>query len=251
MVGIGPGDIALLTQQALAALGDCEVVIGYKTYTRLIGNLVNDKKVISLDMHDEIKRAKLAIKKASQGKDVCVISGGDAGIYGMAGLILELLNKEEKDRIKIEFIPGIPAVSACASLLGAPLMHDFVVISLSDLLTDKELIEKRVRLGCQADFIIVFYNPKSKKRRLLFERIWQILMKYKSSHTPVGIVQNAYRDNEKVEITNLKDMLNSKIIDMSTTIIVGNTKTYVKGKFMITPRGYNLARGKNRRSFTR
>ena len=244
IAGIGPGDIGFLNQRVREALNECQVVVGYKTYVRLLGSLINDKEIISSGMTEEIKRAKLAIKKAVDGEKVCLISSGDPGIYGMAGVVLELLNDDDKKKIEIQIIPAISAASACASLLGAPLMHDFAVISLSDLLTDKKLIRKRIKLAAQGDFVIVFYNPKSKKRIEPLKNAWQILMKYKSPQTPVGIVRNAYRKNEEAEITELKSMLSSKIIDMFSTIIVGNSKTYVRGKYMITPRGYDFKKEK-------
>ncbi len=244
IVGIGPGDIDLLSQRAQEAIRKSRIVIGYKTYIKLLSSLTDGKEIVSSGMTEEIERVKLAIKKASEGKRVCLVSSGDSGIYGMAGVALELLSKVEKGKIKIEIIPGISAACACASLLGAPLMHDFVTISLSDLLTDKKLIEKRVELAARGDFVIVFYNPKSRKRIAPLKDAWQILMKYKSPKTPVGIVRNAYRDNEKVEITELRNMLRSEKIDMFTTVIVGNSKTYVKDKYMVTPRGYNFREGR-------
>jgi precorrin-3B C17-methyltransferase len=233
-----------LSQRAKEALNECQVVVGYKTYIKLLGSLIDGKEVISSDMTEEIKRAKFAIKKALDGRNVCLISSGDPGIYGMVGIVLELLSEESLKKLKIQIIPAISAASACASLLGAPLMHDFAAISLSDLLTDKRLIEKRIESAAKADFVIVFYNPKSKKRIEPLKAAWQILMRYKSPQTPVGIVRNAYRKNEEVEITELKNMLRLKIIDMFTTIIVGSSKTYVKGKYMITPRGYEFKKEK-------
>lgn len=244
MVGIGPGNPEYLTQRARQAIKESQVIVGYKTYLKLLGNLTFGKEVISSGMTQEVERAKYAIKKAQDGQKVCVVSGGDPGIYGMAGIVLELLFCKEENKVSIEVIPGIPAASSCASLLGSPLMHDFVTISLSDILTDKKLIEKRVALACQGDFVIVFYNPKSRKRTLPLNKAWQILMKYKSGHTPVGIVRNAYRYGQEIEVMELKDMLSSKIIDMFTTIIVGNAKTYVRGNFMITPRGYKISKGR-------
>ena len=223
------------------------MIIGYKTYIKLLGNLTDNKEVVSSGMTEEIKRAKLAIKKALEGRKVCIVSSGDPGIYGMAGIVFELLSKDQLDKIKIEVIPSIPAASSCASLLGAPLMHDFVTVSLSDRLTEKKLIEKRVKKACQGDFVIVFYNPQSKSRIMPLKDAWRILMKHKSPQTPVGIVRNAYRGNERIEITELKDLFRSEIIDMFTTIIVGNSGTYVKGKYMITPRGYNLKKEKKKR----
>jgi len=240
ILGIGPGDAGLLSHRADRALRDCQVIVGYKTYIKLLEGLVAGKEIVSSGMTQESRRGREAIKKALEGKDVCLISSGDPGIYGMAGVILELLRKGEENRIRIEVIPGITAASSCASLLGAPLMNDFAVISLSDLLTNLKLIEERVESACQGDFVIVFYNPKSMKRVRPLERAWQILMRHKSPQTPVGIVRNAQREDEEVTITCLKDMLTSKRIDMGTTIIVGNSKTYVKGQYMITPRGYKF-----------
>lgn len=214
--------------------------MGYKAYLQLLNGLVAGKEIISSGMTQEVRRAGLAVEKALAGNDVCLISSGDPGIYGMAGVILELLGKEEAEKIEIEIIPGITAASSCASLLGAPLMNDFAVISLSDLLTDPRIIERRVESACQGDFVIVFYNPKSKKRIKPLETAWQILMKYRSPQTPVGIVRNARRANEEVVIISLEDMFKVEQIDMGTTVVVGNSKTYVKGRYMITPRGYEL-----------
>ena len=226
-----------MSRKARDAINGCHVIVGYRTYIKLLGELVAGKEVISFGMTEEVRRAKCAMKRALQGKRVCLISGGDPGIYGMAGLVLELMDSKNKKNFRIEIIPAVSSASACASLLGAPLMHDFAVISLSNLLTDDELIKKRVELAARADFIIVFYNPKSKRRTAPLKAAWKILMKYKSPETPVGIVRNAYRNGEEVEITNLKDMQKSEI-NMFTTIIVGNAGTYVKGGYMITPRGY-------------
>jgi len=230
-----------LTERAKEALDECQIIVGYKGYIKLLGKLAAKKDTISSGMTKEIERAAFAIENASQGRRVCLISSGDAGIYGMAGAALELLGNQ-KPPVSLEIIPGITAASSCASLLGAPLANDFAVISLSDLLTDKKLIKKRVEAAAKGDFVIVFYNPKSKKRTAPLEDAWRILMKHRSSATPVGIVRNAYRENEKVRIVELKDMLRSEIIDMFTTIIVGNSGTYVKGKYMVAPRGYKNQR---------
>lgn len=242
IIGIGPGDRNSLSPRAYRAIQGCQVIVGYKAYLQLLNDLVAGKEIISSGMTQEVRRAEEAIEKALAGKDVCLISSGDPGIYGMAGVVLELLKKEKVGKIPIEIIPGITAASSCASLLGAPLMNDFAVISLSDLLTDRGIIEKRIESACQGDFVIVFYNPKSKKRIKPLEKAWQILMKYRSPRTPVGIVRNARRADEEVIITSLKNMITAKQIDMGTTVIVGNSKTYVKGRYMVTPRGYKLKR---------
>jgi len=245
IVGIGPGNRDSLSPRACKAIQGCQIIVGYKGYLQLVdhlldGNLVVGKEILSSGMTKEVRRAEMAIEKALAGNDVCLISSGDPGIDGMAGVILELLREEDAKRISIEIIPGITAASSCASILGAPLMNDFAVISLSDLLTDSEIIENRTRSACLGDFVIVFYNPKSKKRTKPLEKAWRILMKYRSPLTPVGIVRNAMRADEKVIITSLKRMLALKQIDMGTTIIVGNSKTFTKGNYMITPRGYEL-----------
>ncbi|MBI5124330.1 MAG: precorrin-3B C(17)-methyltransferase [Candidatus Omnitrophica bacterium] len=240
MVGIGPGDAGHMSQRARKAIEQSQVLIGYKTYIGLVGNLVRGKEVISSGMTEEIERAKFAIENARGGKRVCLISSGDPGVYGMAGLVLELLEKNDLDKIEIDIIPGIISANACASLLGAPLMHDFAVISLSDLLTDLGLIKRRIESAAKSDFVIVLYNPKSAGRIIPFNKACDILVRYKSPHTPVGIVRNAYRDNQEVIITTLKELISSKKVNMATTIIIGNSKTYLKGGYMITPRGYDL-----------
>ncbi len=191
-------------------------------------------------MTQEIVRANKAIEKALAGKIVCVISSGDPGIYGMAGLILELLKKSDIEKLRIEIIPGITAASACASLLGAPLAQDFVVISLSDLLVTRKEIERKLKYAVRADFVVVLYNPKSKSRIKPLERAWSIISQYRSAQTPVGIVRNAYRDYQYLRVTQLKNVGRIKDIDMATTIIIGNSRTYVKGRYMITSRGYDI-----------
>src|SRR3989339_531395 len=235
VVGIGPGSLDLLTLRAEKAIRESQVIAGYKTYVELLGDLSKGKELVSTGMTQEVERARQAIDKAKEGFRVCLVSSGDPGVYGMAGLVLELL--QEDDKIKVEIIPGVMASSGSAAILGAPLMHDFAVISLSDLLTDLKLIEERVKAAAKADFVIALYNPKSTKRTEPFKRAWQILMNYKSPQTPVGIVRNCEREKQEVSITTLKDMLTYEPIDMVTTIIVGNSQTYVKGKYLITPRG--------------
>ena len=236
-----------MTPRAYRALQDCKVIVGYKAYLQLLdrllaGGLFTGKEIISSGMTQELGRARMAIEKAFSGNDVCLVSSGDPGIYGMAGVVLEFLGKEKNAKIPIEIVPGVTAASSCAGLLGAPLMNDFAVISLSDLLTDSKVIEKRVRSACRGDFVIVFYNPKSKKRIKPFEKAWQILMKYRPPQTPVGIVRNAKRADEEATIIRLKDMLKARQIDMGATVIVGNSQTFIKGGYMITPRGYERKR---------
>lgn len=231
-----------MSQSVREAISGSQVIVGYNTYIKLLGDLIDGKEVISSGMTNELKRAHQAIEKALEGKNVCLVSSGDPGVYGMASVALELLKSKDANRLKVEIIPGIMAATACASLLGAPLGHDFAVISLSDLLTDWKEIEERLQTATKADFVIVLYNPSSKARLKPLNKAWKIISTYRSCHTPVGIVRNAYRDGEEVRITTLKEAPLSKDIDMATTIIVGNSKTYIKNGYMITPRGYKFSR---------
>ena len=182
----------------------------------------------------------MALAKAKEGKTVAMISSGDPGIYGMAGLVLELAQGMDID---VETVPGITAAASGASLLGAPLMHDFAVISLSDRLTEWELIQKRLDAAAMADFIIVLYNPRSKGRPTHIETARTIFLKHKKETTPVGIVKNIGRDGEEVILTTLKDM-NIEDVDMFSTVFIGNEQTYIKDGKMITPRGYLEKKGK-------
>ncbi len=194
-------------------------------------------------MRQELERVHLALERAISGKIVSLVSSGDAGIYGMAGLVLEvcrakgILLAPEPEGLQITFIPGVPAFAAAGSLLGAPLMHDFAAISLSDLLTPWEIIEKRLRMAAEADFVITLYNPKSKKRDWQIVRAQEILLDYRQGSTPVGIVSRATREGEEVTITDLENML-SFPIDMQTVVIIGNSRTFSHGPFLVTPRGY-------------
>ncbi|MDO8488491.1 MAG: precorrin-3B C(17)-methyltransferase [Candidatus Omnitrophota bacterium] len=237
---MGPGDLAQLSRRAYEALNESQVIVGYSTYIKLLGKIIAKKELISFGMTQEIIRANEAIKKALEGRTVCVISSGDPGIYGMAGLILELLKNSDIKKLRIEIIPGITAASASASLLGAPLAQDFAVISLSDLLVSRQEIEKKLKYALKADFVIVLYNPKSKSRVKPLKRAWSIIRQYRAGQTPVGIVRDAYRDCQNLRIIRLKDVNRIKGIDMTTTIIVGNSRTFVKGRYMVTRRGYKI-----------
>ncbi|RLC36049.1 MAG: precorrin-3B C(17)-methyltransferase [Candidatus Nealsonbacteria bacterium] len=236
IVGIGPGSIEYMSLKAYDTIKKANIIVGYKSYIKMIEELVDGKELISTGMTGEVARAQRAIDEALNGKEVVVISSGDPGVYGMAGLVLELLGSN-KIKIDVEIIPGITAANAIASSLGAPLMNDFVVISLSNLLTPGELIVKRLKYAASGDFVIIIYNPKSSKRIEQIVKAREIFLKYRNSKTPVGIVRNCKRLREEIIITNLDEMLDYKI-DMLTTIIIGNSETYVNGKFMITPRGY-------------
>jgi precorrin-3B C17-methyltransferase len=224
--------------RAVEVIKNSDCVIGYKTYINLIKDLVEDKEVITSGMRSEIERASLAIEKAEAGKVVSVISSGDPGVFGMAGLVLEVA-KNFKQRIPIEVVPGIPSENAAAALLGAPLMHDHVTISLSDLLTPWDVIEKRVRLAAEGDFVVVLYNPKSSERKWQIEKTIEILLSRKPSDTPVGIVKSAMRKKQNIIITNLGTVLEHPI-DMTTIVIVGNSTTFVYDNYMVTKRGYKV-----------
>lgn len=239
VVGIGPGNLWDMTLRARNAIAAADVVVGYNTYIDLIQTLLEGKKIVCTGMMGEIERCRVALQEAAQGADTVIISSGDAGVYGMAGLALELLLKLPEDQ-RPEFggvIAGVSAVNAAASLLGAPLMHDFAVISLSNLLTPWEKIEKRVELAAQGDFVIALYNPKSHKRVQNIEIVRNILLKYRKPETPVGIVTDASRANEHKVITTLAEFTQEEIT-MVSIVIIGNSETYVQDGYMITPRGY-------------
>ncbi len=246
IVGTGPGNIAHLTAAAREAIADSSTIVGYTSYIDLIKPLLTDKNIVSTGMMQEIDRCRTAIQLAFNGETVALVSGGDAGIYGMAGLVYELLELEHghsatdetRQTPEVRVIPGISAIQAAASTLGAPLMHDFAVISLSDLLTPWELIKTRLEAAARADFVIVIFNPRSKSRVTQIEEAQRIISAVRPKQTPAGIVRNACRDEEQVTVTNLGTLLEHEI-DMSTIVFIGNSSTFVDscGR-MITPRGY-------------
>ncbi len=237
VVGIGPGDLKHMTYEAREAIESADTVVGYKTYLDLIVPLLNGKDVVSSGMTKEVERCREALRLAAAGRTVALVSSGDAGVYGMAGLVLELSPAEG---IKIVIVPGVSAVQAAASVLGAPLMHDFAVISLSDLLTPWELIEKRLAAAAAADFVVALYNPRSKGRVHHIQRAQELLLASCSPETPVGIVRNACREGEEKILATLGAIpLDS--IDMFSLVIIGNSATYVDGHGrMVTPRGYSV-----------
>lgn len=239
MIGIGPGSLEDMTPRARKAIEAAAVVAGYNTYIKLIEPLLADKQVIGTAMMQEIERCRMAVDEAAAGRDTVVVSSGDAGVYGMAGLVLELiLQRKESQRPAFGgIIAGVSAVNAAASVLGAPLMHDFAVISLSNLLTPWELIRKRIEMAAQGDFVTALYNPKSKKRVQNIEEVREIMLKHRDPQTPVGIVTAASRDKEAKVISTLADFTKEDI-NMFSMVIIGNSQTYVKEGWMITPRGY-------------
>lgn len=240
IVGFGPGDHDHLTFRAKEAIAEAEVVIGYTTYIDLVRDLVDGKEVIQTSMQEEVSRAKKTVDMAEQGRTVAIVSSGDAGIYGMAGLIYEVLHERKwvpETGIEVEVVPGVTAASSVAALVGAPLVHDFAAISLSDLLTPLDLIYKRVEAAASADFVIAIYNPKSGRRTKQIVETQRIISEHRSPSTPVAIVKSAFRDAQNVVLTDLEHMLDYDI-GMLTTIIVGNSQSFVFQGKMITPRGY-------------
>jgi len=236
IVGIGPGGTGHLTKKAMDVLLGSEYIIGNGTYLDQIQDIIQDKKIIRSGMGGEVERARKAVEL---GKDhiVSIISGGDANVYGMAGIVLEVAQKA--DDIEIEVIPGVTAISAAASLLGAPLINDFAIISLSDLLTPQKMIDQRLKSAAEADFVIAIYNPKSRSRKENFGRAMEIIRKYRNENTPVGIVKNATREGETVIATTLGSLMEyDDIIDMSTIVLIGNSESKLWNNRIITPRGY-------------
>jgi precorrin-3B C17-methyltransferase len=236
LVGLGPGAKDHMSFKAEKVIKESDIIIGYKTYLDLIKELIEGKETISKGMKQEMERAKLAVEKAKEGKDTAIISSGDPGIYAMASAVFEFL-KEECIEVNVEIIPGITAATAAAALLGSPLGNDFAVISLSDLLTPWEVVKKRVEDAARGNFVLVLYNPKSSKREWQIEKAAEIIKKYRGEDVAVGIVKNAMRHGEERVITTLGKMLDHPI-DMITTIIVGNSETFVYMDKMVTPRGY-------------
>lgn len=229
-----------MTLRARNAIVDAEIIVGYDTYIELIAELLTGKTVVGTGMMQEIERCQVAVDHAAAGRKVAVVSSGDPGIYGMAGLVLELAMKlPAGERPDTEVIPGVSAVGAAAAILGAPLMHDFAVISLSDLLTPWEIIKKRVEMAVAGDFVIALYNPKSTKRVKHIEEVRNIALQHRPAQTPVGIVQQATRKGETKVISNLADFTKESI-DMFSLVIIGNSQSYVKDGCIITPRGYMI-----------
>ena len=234
VVGIGPGGRENMTFKAVETIKKCDVIVGYTPYINYLGDLVEGKELFSTGMKGEIERCKLAIEQVRDGKNTAIISTGDAGLYGMAGPILEL-----KREIEVEIIPGITAAFSAASELGSPIMHDFASISLSDLMTPWEVIENRVEKAAEGDFVITIYNPRSKGRKDHLEKAVNIILKHQSGQTPVGIVKNSGRLETEIILTTL-DNIDYEKVDMLSILIVGNSNTYIKDGQMITPRGYHI-----------
>ncbi|WP_414469972.1 precorrin-3B C(17)-methyltransferase [Methanobacterium sp. ACI-7] len=232
VVGIGPSREDM-TLRALNAIKEADVIIGYKAYIKQIEDLIEGKEIFKKGMGDEIERAEIAVQKEREGKKVALISSGDPGVFGMANVFFQLIGKYEG--VEVEVIPGVTAASFAASKLGAPL-HDFAVISLSDILTPLSEIKRKVESAAKGDFVIAIYNPLSKTRKDPFEEAYKILIENKKSSTPVGIVRSS-ENGVNTTITTLKELKDHEI-NMSTTLIIGNSMTYIQDGRLVTPRGY-------------
>lgn len=236
VVGLGPGDASMLTGQARAALAASDVLCGYTVYVELVKPLFPEKETYTTAMRGEMERCRWALETAAAGKNVALVCSGDAGVYGMASPVLELA-KEYPD-VRIEVVPGVTAALSGAAVLGAPLGHDFCVISLSDLLTPWSLIEKRLQCAAAGDFALCLYNPASHRRRDHLQRAVEILLAAgKAENTPCATVRNIARPGQQVQFYTLEELRGAPV-DMFTTVFVGSSSTFQQDSWMITPRGY-------------
>ena len=241
IIGMGPGDLDYLAPAARKALEASSDIVAYQLYLDLLGEVIVDKQHHALDLGKEIERAELALDLAAEKECVALVSSGDAGIFAMATLVFELLDKQPKtiwNDIDVEVIAGISALQLAASRVGAPLAHDFCAISLSDLLTPWETIDTRIHAAAQGDFVIAFYNPVSKKRDWQLDHAKQVLLKHRPADCPVIIARNLSRPDEKISVTTLAQ-LDSSQVDMLTLVMVGNSETRAFAKGVYTPRGYS------------
>lgn len=240
IVGIGGGKYEGMTMEALESLKKADVIVGYTKYIELIKPSFPDKEIYATGMKQEVDRCKAALDMALEGKRIAVVCSGDAGVYGMAGLVLQLSGEEDRYKnICIEVVPGVTAALSGAALLGAPLGHDFAVISLSDLLTPWEVIEKRVRACSAADMCMAIYNPSSRSRSDYLMKICDIMLESKGSDTVCGIACNIGREGESVEVMTLRELRDTSV-DMFSTVFIGNSNTSVINGRMVTPRGYKI-----------
>jgi precorrin-3B C17-methyltransferase len=243
VVGVGPGNHDHMTYRAKQVIEESEVIIGYDTYVSLVEDLIADKEVYRYAMTQEVDRANQAIDFAEKGRIVSVVSSGDPGIYGMVGLIYEILAQKGWNRqdnsIYVECVPGVSSLNSCAALVGSPLMTDFAVVSMSDLLVPWDIIVKRVEAAAMGDYVTVIYNPASKKRVHQLRDTREIFLKYRKPDTPIAIVKGAYRESQELVVTTLEKMLEHQdMLGMITTVIVGNSSTFNYEGMMINPRGY-------------
>ncbi len=235
VVGIGPGEYEQMTLKAVRVLENSQLIVGYTVYIELIRPYFPNAEMMATPMMKEVERCRLALLAADQGRTVSMVCSGDSGVYGMAGLVLELA--KNFPQVEVEMVPGVTAACGGAAVLGAPICHDFAVISLSDLLTPMETIERRLECAAQSDMVICIYNPSSKKRSDYLRRACEIVMKYKRPDTICGIARNIGRDGESSSVMTLEELKEMQV-DMFTTVYIGNSSTRAERGFMITPRGY-------------
>ncbi len=238
LVSIGPGALDLIVPRASEALKNSEIIIGHQLYLDLIQTLIHDKSQIATPWGKEIERVDLAIQRASEGNTVSLISSGDIGVYALGGLALERLEGKDKS-LNFEIIPGVTSANACASILGAPLAHDFLTLSLSDLLVPREIILERAESAAKGGFVSVLYNVQSSKRKELVYEVLEKFKPYRSVDTPCGVVSNAFRPEEKSQVVNFENLFSMQF-NMLTTLILGNDATRVIQDKMVTQRGYSF-----------
>lgn len=239
VIGIGPGSYEQMTIKVAEALKKCDVIVGYTVYVDLLREYFGEKEFLTTPMRQEVRRCEMAFEEAAKGRTTAMVCSGDAGIYGMAGLMYEI--GEKYPDIELEIIPGVTAAIGGAAVLGAPMIHDCCLISLSDLLTPWEKIEKRLLAAAQADFVICLYNPSSKKRADYLDKACDLMLRYKSEDTVCGVVKNIAREGEAMQILSLKE-LQKTAVDMFSTVFIGNCDTKVIDGKMVTPRGYRYER---------
>ena len=241
LVGIGPGDAGHLTPAAAAAIAESEDLVGYRYYIEQVAQDASNQTLHSMELGQELERAALAVDLAYAGKTVAVVSSGDAGIYGMAGPVFRVLTDRQWDGIgpTVETVPGVSALQSSAALLGSPLMQDFCAISLSNLLTPWEQICRRLNAAAAGDFVAVLYNPRSRRRVTQLDEARRIFLEHRPATTPVGVVRHAFRPEQAVSLSDLSRLDGEQLaIDMFTTVVIGNSNTYVHNGRMVTPRGY-------------
>jgi precorrin-3B C17-methyltransferase len=236
VVGIGPGKVEGMTYEAARALEESDVIVGYTVYVDLVKDRFPDKTFLTTPMRREVERVELALAEAAKGKTVAMVCSGDPGVYGMSGLCEELAAKHPG--VAVVTVPGVSAVLSGAAILGAPLMHDFAVISLSDLMTPWATIEKRLRAAAAADFVICLYNPSSHKRKDYLARACDIVLEAASPETVCGVAQNIGREGENIRTMTLQALRDAQV-DMFSTVFIGNSQTRIIGGRMVTPRGYD------------
>ena len=245
LVGLGPGSSDLLAPGAVAALEEADVVVGFRGYMEQIAPLTAGKEIVSMELGQELERAARAVDLAYGGSSVAVVSSGDAGVYGMAGPVFRVLTDRNWDGEKpgVITIPGVSALQSAASLLGSPLMQDFCAISLSNLLTPWETIKRRLEAAALGDFVVALYNPRSRRRDWQLLEARRIMLEHRTADTPVGLVREAYRAEQQVALTDLASLeARADDVDMFTTVLIGNSTSYVLNGKMVTPRGYEEKR---------